>query len=144
MSAVTRLYTPEILALAVELAGAPLNPAMPWQGRARSASCGSTLDLSLDLGEGERVVASGARAQACAIGQASAALFLRGVKGRDRAELDATRAALEQWLAGEGAMPDWPGLVLLDPARAFPGRHGAILLPWNAALDALSRSANRR
>ena len=42
------------------------------------------------------------------------------------------------WLAGGGTMPDWPGLDRLSAAREFPARHGAIMLPWNAALDALS------
>lgn len=144
MSAVARLYTPEILALAIELAGAPLDAAMPCQGQARSASCGSTLALSLRLDEQGRITAVGARAQACAIGQASTTLFLRGATGRTAADLADSHAALAQWLAGEGPEPLWPAVALLDPARAFPARHGAILLPWNAALDALSRPHNRR
>jgi len=35
-------------------------------------------------------------------------------------------------------LPDWPGLDAIEAARAFPGRHGAMLLPWQAALAALS------
>jgi hypothetical protein len=38
-------------------------------------------------------------------------------------------------------MPDWPGLAAIAPAREFPGRHGAIMLPWTAARDALSGAA---
>ena len=30
-----------------------------------------------------------------------------------------------------------PELEAIAAARDFPGRHGAILLPWRAALDAL-------
>ena len=36
-------------------------------------------------------------------------------------------------------MPDWPDLEMLAPALPYPGRHGAILLPWRAAADALSK-----
>ncbi len=47
------------------------------------------------------------------------------------------RQALAAWLTNDGAMPDWPGIALLEPARGYPARHGAILLAWDAALDAL-------
>ena len=49
----------------------------------------------------------------------------------------ATLAALEGWLTASGPQPDWPGLDAIAPARDFPGRHGAMLLPWRAALEAL-------
>jgi len=134
----TRLYTPEILALAVSLAEAPYDLTLPLKGEARSATCGSTLALSLGLDRAGRIVQLGARAQACAIGQASAALFARHAIGRSQTELMASRTAVAAWLAGSGAMPEWPDLALLAPARDFPARHGAILLAWDAALDALS------
>ena len=138
MTSATRLYTPDILALAVELARFPLDPAMPLQGSARSASCGSSLTLSLACDGAGRITALGARAQSCAIGQASTALFLAAAPGRSAAEIVAARDQLRAWLAGGGTMPDWPGLDRLSAAREFPARHGAIMLPWNAALDALS------
>ncbi|MDE2620462.1 MAG: iron-sulfur cluster assembly scaffold protein [Sphingomonadales bacterium] len=138
MASATRLYTPDILALAVELARFPLDPAMPLQGSGRSPSCGSSLTLSLACDGAARITALGARAQACAIGQASTALFLAAAPGRSAAEIAATRDQLRAWLANGAAMPDWPGLDRLLAAREFPARHGAIMLPWNAALDALS------
>ena len=48
---------------------------------------------------------------------------------------------LEAWLAGDGPVPGWPDLALVEPARAHPARHGAMLLPWKAALAALSSTA---
>jgi len=45
---------------------------------------------------------------------------------------------LTAWLAGTGDRPEWPGLEAIEPARAFPARHGAIMLAWTAARDALS------
>lgn len=138
MASAARLYTPAVLALATGLAALPLDPAMPHQGAARSPSCGSTLALSLATDAGGRVTGIGLRAQACAIGQASAALFAAGVPGRSRAEIAQAAAALARWLAGEGPAPDWPGLDTIAAAAAYPARHGAILLAWNAALAALS------
>lgn len=138
MATTTRLYTPEILALAVSLADSPYDPALPLQGQARSAACGSTLLASLELGPFGRIARIGMKAQACAIGQASAALFLRSAAGRTVQDIAASRSAIAAWLGAAGPIPGWPELALLAPARDYPARHGAILLPWDAALDALS------
>jgi len=110
-------------------------------GHARSKSCGSTLqaDLAVD-GEG-RIARLGLRVRACAVGQASAAIFAREAAGRALQDIEATHAALTAWLVGAGELPDWPGLDAIAQARDFPARHGAIMLPWTAARDALSSTA---
>ncbi len=140
MANAAALYTPEMLELATSLAAWPLDPAMPFQGRARSPACGSTLMVSLSLDCAGRIAALGLRAQACAVGQASAALFAAAAPGRTRSELAATSEGLDAWLRGEGPLPGWPGLAGIAAAQAYPARHGAILLAWQAALDALPDS----
>ncbi|MFC3174456.1 iron-sulfur cluster assembly scaffold protein [Novosphingobium bradum] len=132
-----KLYTPEVLALATSLAGHPYDPAMPFTGQARSASCGSTLAISLRLDKEGRIAALGLRPQACAVGQASAALFAAGAIGQTRARIAEAEAGLCAWLAGAAPLPDWPGLAAIAPARHYPARHGAVMLAWRAALDAL-------
>jgi NifU-like protein involved in Fe-S cluster formation len=139
MSGAERLYTPELLALAVGLAQYPLTDDFPLTGEARSRSCGSTLRIGLALDAQGRIERLGMRVAACAVGQASAAIFAAAAPGKTADDLTATLAALEAWLAGEGPAPAWPGLDPIVPARAYPGRHGAMLLPWRAALDALSK-----
>ena len=127
-----------MLAAAIRLADFPLDPALPLAGEARSRSCGSTLELRLATdGEG-RIERIGFRAQACAIGQAAASLFLAGAIGRSAGEVRDAREALAGWLGGDSPIPGWPGLELLAPARGYPARHGAILLAWDAALAALA------
>jgi len=138
VASATRLYTPEVLALATALAAHPFDPAMPFAGTARSPSCGSTLALSLRLDEAGRIAELGLRPQACAIGQASAAIFAAAVPGRTRADIARAEAQIAAWLAGTGPLPDWPGLGAIAAARDYPARHGAMLLPWRAALDALA------
>ncbi|NLR70019.1 iron-sulfur cluster assembly scaffold protein [Novosphingobium sp. ERN07] len=137
MSAGRGLYTPEVLALAMELSAAPWDEALPHKGNARSRCCGSTIDIALATDAAGAITAIGLRPHACAVGQAAAALFVRSAKGRDQVSIAASRAALADWLAGEGPQPDWPELDLLTTARTYPARHGAILLAWDAALDAL-------
>lgn len=129
------LYSPQLLALAVELADYPFDPASLCIGEAHSRSCGSSIKLSCspDLGT------FGLQVSACAVGQAAAAIFARHCQGRGGEDIASAQAAIENWLVGRGAMPDWPDLEMLAPALAYPGRHGAILLPWRAAVDALSK-----
>ena len=139
MSGAERLYTPELLTLAVGLAAYPLTDEFPLAGEARSRSCGSTLRMGVTVDDAGRIERIGMRVAACAVGQASAAIFATAAPGRTPGELADTLAALEAWLGDNGTAPEWPGLDMLAPARAYPARHGAMLLPWKAALDALSK-----
>lgn len=59
------------------------------------------------------------------------------------AEIGHARGAIEGWLESGQNLPDWPGFGSLSAARAYPARHGAILLAWDAALDALSKAETR-
>jgi NifU-like protein involved in Fe-S cluster formation len=140
--AAQQLYTPELLALAVELADFPPLDAAQSHGEARSPTCGSTLALDLALdGEG-RIARVGLRVRACAVGQAAAAIFARHAQGRDLEDLRDALARLEAWLDDEGRPPpEWPELALVAAARGYPARHGAMLLPWKAATAALSSAA---
>ena len=140
MSSAERLYTPELLGWTVRLAAYRLAEDLPLAGEARSPSCGSTISLTLDTDDMGAISAIGMRVSACAIGQASAAVFAEHAVGRDAEEIASSLAEMEAWVAGEGALPGWPDLKVIAPARDFPGRHGAMLLPWKAALAALSKA----
>lgn len=135
----TVLYTPEVLGLTIRLAHYPWSDALPLQGEARSQSCGSTIALGLSLGEQGTVESIGIRSQACAIGQAAAAIFADAVIGRGPEEVCVTGETMARWLSREGPMPEWPGLAKIAAARDYPGRHGAVLLPWRAAIQAFSK-----
>jgi NifU-like protein involved in Fe-S cluster formation len=136
-----RLYTPELLALAVDLARWPRLADAPLHGEARSPTCGSTLAVDFALDAAGRIERLGMTVRACAVGQAAAAIFARGAEERNADDIAQSLAELEAWLAGDDPLPDWPGLAPLEPARAYPARHGAMLLPWKAALAALSSTA---
>ena len=135
--ATAALYTPEVLGLATSLSDFPWSGGFSLQGEARSKSCGSSLSLGLTTDDAGRISGIGLKSQACAIGQAAAAIFANAACGRTAAEIHGASEAIERWLAGTGDMPDWPGLTAIAPARDYPGRHGAILLAWKAARDIL-------
>lgn len=133
-----RLYSPQLLALAIELAAYPLDETLPLRAEARSRTCGSTISVGLALDEDGTIGRVGMQVSACAIGQGSAALLARSAKGCSAGSIAATLTGLEQWLEGTGELPAWPDLDLLAPARSHPARHAALLLPWKAASKALS------
>lgn len=137
----TSLYSPQMLALAVELADIPLDSRAPFFGEARSRTCGSTLALGCAIDTDGAISAIGMRVSACAVGQAAAAIFAEGAVGRDRDDLVAAERSITAWLSGGGDIPDWPRLAMLEPALSHKGRHEAILLSWRVALDALSKDA---
>jgi NifU-like protein involved in Fe-S cluster formation len=137
----SKLYTPELLALATGLAEFPLSDDLPLRAEERSRTCGSVISLGLALDDHGLVCAVGLKMSACAIGQASAAVMAQGIRGDIPGTAVLTAEALERWLAGEGELPPWPGIAALAPARDHPGRHGALLLPWKAACSALSQVA---
>ena len=79
--------------------------------------------------------------EACAYGQAAAALMGGHAMGRSAEEVRGALAELEAWLAGGGNVPDaWPGIDELSPALARKGRHGAILLPFRTLLAAIEEA----
>jgi NifU-like protein involved in Fe-S cluster formation len=139
-----------MLALSTQLARYPWSESLAHQASARSSICGSTIALGLDLdGEG-KVSTIGLKVSACAVGQSSAAILAGGVAGATPHDLSRTLAGLKDWLSdagagagngegkGEATLPQWPGLVALAGARDYPARRGALLLPWEAAVKALS------
>ncbi|MEO0698668.1 MAG: hypothetical protein AAFY81_03005, partial [Pseudomonadota bacterium] len=96
--------------------------------------------IGLDLEAEGTVRRVGFKVSACAVGQSSAAILAQGAQGMSAAALADTLDAIRAWLSGEGDLPDWPGFQTLAPAKERTGRHGALLLPWEAACNALSTS----
>ncbi len=129
VSAPDTVYTRDILRLA---ASVPNRVALHKLDAAelRAPVCGSRLKMIVEDEEG-RVIHITQAVEACAFGQAAAALVGTGAAGKERGSLRTIDEAVAAWLAGDGATP-WPGLEALEPARAKSGRHGAILLPFRA------------
>lgn len=122
--------------MAVELAGYPYNPDDALTGEARSRTCGSTIAISAS----PQFTNIGMKVSACAIGQAAAAIFLRHAAEVSLAQIEEALGQIDHWLTSHGPLPDWPDMAIIEAAQAFPGRHGAIALPWRAAIAALSKS----
>lgn len=131
------LYTLDILRLASALRDPVDLTRVDGAAEMRSPTCGSTIAVCVSVDDG-RVAAISQRVQACAFGQASAALMEQGATGRSRDDIAQAAGDLADWLAGARDDPGtWPGLAALAPARSRKSRHGAILLPFRALLAAM-------
>jgi NifU-like protein involved in Fe-S cluster formation len=131
-------YTREILRLAASI---PYLESFEELGEAtegRSPTCGSRMRVAVELDWAGRVKRIRQAVEACAYGQATAALMGGHAMGRSREEVATALAELDDWLAGRGDVPaDWPGMDILAPALTRKGRHGAILLPFRTLLAAI-------
>ncbi|WP_338503650.1 iron-sulfur cluster assembly scaffold protein [Sphingomonas kaistensis] len=131
-------YTLDILRLAASLPIETSVPAATHVAEARSATCGSTIRSELRTDNG-RIAAIAQKVTACAYGQASAALVQGWAPGRLKAEVIVMRAAVKAWLDGRGEVPE--GFAVLRPVQGRAGRHGAVLLPFDALLKAFEEPA---
>ena len=132
------LYTTEILRLAASLGGQPQLERIDGSADERAPTCGSRVQTQVQVDTTGRVHSVAQQVQACAFGQAAAALVGRHAAGHNAGEVEAALADLDNWLVGIADDPGyWPGLKALAPARSRRSRHPAILLPFRSLLAAL-------
>ncbi|HET9811564.1 MAG TPA: iron-sulfur cluster assembly scaffold protein [Sphingomicrobium sp.] len=132
------LYTLDILRLAASLPEHRPLARVDGSASTRSPTCGSTVRIDVQVdGEG-RIEDLSQQVQACAFGQASAALVARQAAGHNAEQVRQALVDLESWLSGNYSEPPaWAGFEALAPARSRKSRHGAILLPLRALAAAL-------
>lgn len=133
-------YTRDILRLAAAIPHQVDFEAIPDEAELRSRTCGSRVRVAVQLDDAGRVVAIGQAVEACAYGQAAAALMGARAVGADFAAARADVEAVERWLK-DGAPEGWPELSVLAPALERTSRHEAILLPFRALVAAIEQAA---
>ena len=134
-------YTREILRLAASIPYLEPFEELTEATERRSPTCGSRMRVAVELDWAGRIKRIRQAVEACAYGQATAALMGGHAMGRSAEEVGAALSELEAWLAGEGDVPiTWPGLEELAPALTRKGRHGAIMLPFRTLLAAIEEA----
>ena len=134
-------YTREILRLAASIPYLEPFEELESATEVRSKTCGSRMRIAVELDWADRIVRLRQWVEACAYGQAAAALMGGHAMGRSAEEVKVAMAELEAWLAGKGEIPaSWPGFEVLEPALSRKGRHGAILLPFRTLLAAIEEA----
>lgn len=130
----TDLYNTDILTLSSTLEKASLSTP---DGTARKVSklCGSWLEIDLNV-EGSVVSDCAMRVQACALGQASAAILKESIIGASLDELTAARDSLREMLKAGGEPPTgrFAKLAILQGVAKYPARHTSTMLAFDAAV----------
>jgi NifU-like protein involved in Fe-S cluster formation len=136
------LYTIEVLRLAASTSEFPRLDAPAVTFEMRSAICGSKIKIDIRLDGDGHISEIGEDVTACALGQASATLLGRHAVGKSLDDVETAKNQLQEWLASETDTPgNWPGLSVFGPARRHSARHSAILLPFEATVQAIRNAA---
>jgi len=139
------LYNIEILRLATAIPHLGVLDCPQARVEKRSLICGSRVSVDVVLGEDGNVMDFAQSVNACALGQASAALLGAHVIGRSVDELREASAALAGYLSGtRDDYGDWPGLGIFAAGRAHSARHASIRLPFDAATEAVAKALAAR
>jgi NifU-like protein involved in Fe-S cluster formation len=139
------LYSAKILTLAANMPHSGRLGAPEGSSEKISKLCGSrvTVDVVMD---GDRVADFAQDVQACALGQASAAVLGAGVVGASASEIDEARAALYNMLKNGGPPPQgrFSDLAMLAPVKDYPPRHTSTLLAFEAAAEAVRQAMSAK
>lgn len=131
------LYSARILELTTHIPHLGRLDGAMGAGSARSPHCGSTVSVEVAVQNGQ-ITGFAQTVKACALGQASAAIFGAGVIGQQVADLPALRAQVADMLAQGAAPPPAPfaDYAVLRAAQAYKNRHASILLCIDATIKA--------
>ena len=131
------LYNRDILRLATSLVAGHRLADPDGTAEVRSPLCGSRIQADVLTDADGKLQGLALRANACALGQASAAILTQYAVGT---LCDGVAQALQR----AGDMPGcWPELALLAAATDYPSRHAAILLPYDAILAAAAQAKEK-
>lgn len=134
------LYNSDILTLSSTLKNEALEAP---DGTARKVSklCGSWVEIDVTM-DGDVVKEAALRVEACALGQASAAILKERIIGAGLGDLVAARDSLRAMLKEGGDSPSgrFERLAMLEGVRAYPARHQSTMLAFEAAVTAVEKA----
>lgn len=138
-TALIKLYSGRILALAADIPHAIRLDAPDATAKRRSPLCGSVVTVDVRV-EGDVLTALGQDVKACALGQAAAAVVGANALGATLRQISTAREQLHAMLKGGDARPDAPfgDFEVLLPAVGFQNRHASILLSIDGVIEAMN------
>jgi len=136
---IDELYSREILRRTTQLMHVGRLTAPQAQADRVAKLCGSTIHVELNM-DGDIVCAFAQEVQACALGQASAAILSQSIVGAKAGDVIKARDGLRGLLKGEDV--DFPerfkDFAILASVRDYPARHASTLLALEATTEAIS------
>ncbi len=135
---IDELYSRDILRRTTQLehVGHLANPQATADRAARL--CGSTIHVELNM-QGVVITDYAQQVQACALGQAAAAILSQHVIGATAEDVKAARDGLRGLLKGEQVTfpARFADLEILKAVKDFPARHASTLLALEATCEAI-------
>lgn len=143
-SVIDDLYSTKILRLAAEMPRAGRLAAPQASSEKVSKLCGSKVTVDLCVQDG-RVSDFAQDVQACALGQAAAAILGEQVMGATVDEIVSARDQLRAMLKANGPAPAgrFADLSVLEVVKDYPARHASTLLAFEAAAEAARQASTR-
>lgn len=135
------LYSARVLALVANMPRTG-RLATPDATAERTAKlCGSRIVVDVKM-DGDRVADFAQEVQACALGQAAAAVLGANVIGATLFDIETARDQLRAMLKAGGPPPcgRFADLAVLAPVKDFPARHASSLIAFEAAAEAVAKA----
>lgn len=134
------IYSARILELAASISHIGRLASPDATAVAHSKLCGSTVTADLQVAD-SKIADFGQVVKACLLGQAACAIVAREIVDTDFAEIRAIGAQMRAMLKAGGPPPigRWADLGVLEPVRAYKGRHASVLLIFDAIENALAQ-----
>jgi NifU-like protein involved in Fe-S cluster formation len=144
LTVIDDLYSSKILRLAAEMPHAGRLAAPQGTSEKVSKLCGSRVTVDLDVTDG-RVSDFAQDVEACALGQAAAAVLGEHAIGASVEEIVSARDQLRAMLKDNGPVPQgrFSDLSVLEVVKDYPARHASTLLAFEAAVEAARLAAER-
>lgn len=139
------LYSARILNLAANMPRAGRLTAPQGSAERVAKLCGSRITADVILDPAGQVADFAQDVQACALGQAAAAVLGENVIGATAHEIETARDAFRAMLKEGGPPPEgrFKDLAVLMPVKDYPARHASSLLAFEAALAAVQQAKAR-
>ena len=138
------LYSAKILNLVANMPRTGRLAAPDASSEKTAKLCGSRIRVEVAVADGH-VSDFAQEVQACALGQAAAAVVGANVIGADLAEIEAARDALRAMLKTDGPAPTgrFSDLAVLAPVKDYPARHASTMLALEATAEAVRQAVGR-
>ncbi|PHR61613.1 MAG: iron-sulfur cluster assembly scaffold protein [Robiginitomaculum sp.] len=137
------LYTTDIMSLAANIKHVGRLEVAQSRARKVSKLCGSWVEVDINMQDGT-VTEFAIRLQACALGQASAAILAEYIMDATYEDVATARDNLHAMLKDKTAFPNtgrFAHLGVLSDIANYPARHASTMLAFEAALDAMKTLA---
>ena len=142
---IDELYSLKILKLAAHLPRTGRLAAPDGSAERVAKLCGSRARVDVKVEDG-RVVDYAQEVEACALGQATAAIVGEHVIGAEVSEIEAARDQMRAMLKSNGPVPSgrFADLAALEVVKDYPARHASALVALEAAAEAARQALTPR